>query len=453
MAAHTPGLNTLRPYQLDWVRAILDSIEAERGDSFCIEMSRQSGKNEGSAQLELVVMTTLAEQMRISPSLVKVAPTDKPQARLSRKRLRAVAKQAGIKCRTSDGVVYIGHGEATFLSAQPESDIAGHTANPLLEVDEAQDVDVDKFDHDVKPMAAANNATTVYYGTAWSDHDLLAMARAAALADEVRDGRRRSFIVEWDVLGDISSQYRAFVLGERARLGARHPLFTTQYMMEQVAGGGRLLTPALVAQLQGEHDRKRKRPGPALIAAGLDVSGGESTANKTDATVLTLGAVTTPSKADTPGNYLAVLDQHSWTNLPHDQLIPAIIDICRAWHVQRLAVDATGLGQTVARLLASRLGGNVVELVTYTRPVKSQLGFDMQSSIATGRMKMWADDGSPEHSNTMEQARLAKMDLLPGNYIAWYVGENDGNDDELNSMALLNRAAGSVQDRRARRRR
>ncbi len=455
MPAPAPsGLHPLRPYQLDPIRAIIDSIREQRGDAFCLEFARQTGKNESSAQLELIVLTTLAEELSIAPDIIKVAPTLTPQAKLSRDRLKAVCRQAGVRGATSDGyIVSAGHGTARFLSAEPEANIAGHTANPLLEIDEAQDVDVDKFDKDVKPMASANNATTVFYGTAWSDFDLLAQARAAAIADEVRDGRRRSFIVDWTVLGDVSSQYKAFVLRERERLGARHPMFVTQYMMEQVAGGGRLLTPALVAQLQGDHARSRKRPGPALIAAGLDVSGGEGTSGKTDATVLSLGAVTAPSADDTPGNYLAVLDQHSWTNLPHDQLLPAVIDICKAWKVQRLAVDATGLGQTVGRLLASHLGPQIVELVTYTRPVKSQLGFDLQSSIATGRMKLWADDDSAEYAATMSQARLAKQDLLPGNYIAWYVDETDGHDDELNSLALLNRAAGSVEDRRARRRR
>ncbi len=54
-------------------------------------------------------------------------------------------------------------------------------------------------------------------------------------------------------------------------------------------------------------------------------------------------------------------------------------------------------------------------------------------------------------------AQLVKREgfqvMRPGNYIAWYVDESDGHDDELNSVALLNRAAVSVQDRRARRRR
>ncbi len=454
MQPSTPGLNRLRPYQLAHLRAIIDSIENARGLSFCIEFARQSGKNETSAQLELIVLTTVAERMGITPGIIKVAPTLTPQAKLSRDRLKAVLAQAGVLGASSDGyIISAGHGTARFLSAEREANIAGHTAVPLLEIDEAQDVDQDKFDRDIKPFASANNATTVFWGTAWSDFDLLAQARATAQTDERRDGRRRSFIVDWSVLGGISPAYSAFVIGERDRLGARHPMFTTQYMMEQVAGGGRLLTPVLIAQLQGGHDRMRAPPGPAMIAAGLDVGGGEGIAVDPDKTVLTLGAVTAPSTADTPGNYTAVLDQVSWQGVPHDELLPRIIAVIETWGVQHISVDATGLGQTIGRLLTKRFGERVVKMFVFSRQSKSALGFELQSAIATGRLKMWATDRSVEHRDTMTQARLARQEPKPGQYIEWYVAESDGHDDELVSLALLNDAAADVTDRRARRRR
>ncbi len=43
--------------------------------------------------------------------------------------------------------------------------MVGHTASLLLEVDEARDVDREKFDRKFRPMAAPANATTVYYGS------------------------------------------------------------------------------------------------------------------------------------------------------------------------------------------------------------------------------------------------------------------------------------------------
>jgi hypothetical protein len=65
-----------------------------------------------------------------------------------------------------------------FFSAGPESNIVGATASILLEIDEAQDVAIEKYDRDLRPMASMTNATTVLYGTAWSDDTLLAIERA-----------------------------------------------------------------------------------------------------------------------------------------------------------------------------------------------------------------------------------------------------------------------------------
>ena len=74
-----------------------------------------------------------------------------------------------------------------FYSASPESNVVGATAELLLEIDEAQDVEWEKFNRDFRPMAAVRNATTVLYGTAWSDTTLLAQQRAANLAEQVTE--------------------------------------------------------------------------------------------------------------------------------------------------------------------------------------------------------------------------------------------------------------------------
>ena len=44
----------------------------------------------------------------------------------------------------------------------------GATASLLLEVDEAQDVAINKFDKDIDPMADSSNATRIFWGTAWT---------------------------------------------------------------------------------------------------------------------------------------------------------------------------------------------------------------------------------------------------------------------------------------------
>ena len=143
----------------------------------------------------------------------------------------------------------LGRARQLFLSAEPSSNVVGHTADLLLEVDEAQDVDIDKFDKELRPMAASTGATTVFYGTAWDDANLLERAKQTHLEAERRDGVRRHFEYDWQAVAAHNPAYARYVLGERERLGADHPLFLTQYCLRTLPGAGRLFgaDPALAA--------------------------------------------------------------------------------------------------------------------------------------------------------------------------------------------------------------
>src|SRR3972149_4082452 len=79
--------------------------------------------------------------------------------------LRHVVGGLGQVVEGEDGYsLSLGTARMVFLSAEPESNVVGHTADMILEVDEAQDVDIEKFDKEFRPMAASTAATTVYYG-------------------------------------------------------------------------------------------------------------------------------------------------------------------------------------------------------------------------------------------------------------------------------------------------
>jgi len=57
----------LRPYQQEVARAVLKSILGHKGLTFSVEMSRQAGKNELSAQLEALLLTFfMAESKTLS---------------------------------------------------------------------------------------------------------------------------------------------------------------------------------------------------------------------------------------------------------------------------------------------------------------------------------------------------------------------------------------------------
>ena len=75
----------LRPYQREVAAAILDSVFGGKGLTFSVEIARQGGKNELSAQLELLLLTLYMAEPK---NLVKCSPTFKPQTVISMMRLK-----------------------------------------------------------------------------------------------------------------------------------------------------------------------------------------------------------------------------------------------------------------------------------------------------------------------------------------------------------------------------
>ena len=156
----------LRPYQLTIAEAILNSVDKRKGLTFSVEIARQGGKNELSAQLEASLLSVYMTSM--SQDMVKCSPTFKPQTLISMSRLKdRLNDRGGSPCWSSEQgyIIRLGNARAIFLSADNSSNVVGHTAHILLEIDEAQDVGKEKYTKEFKPMGATTNVTTVHYGT------------------------------------------------------------------------------------------------------------------------------------------------------------------------------------------------------------------------------------------------------------------------------------------------
>jgi hypothetical protein len=469
----------LRPYQNEIAKAILDRALRRRGGSISVEIARQGGKNELSARVELVLL--LARE-RSGGTVIKCAPTLVPQAALSCARLRERIADAGLDghMQVSGNAVRNGGAEVRFLSAEAHANVVGHTASLLLEVDEAQDVDAETFDRAFRPMAASTNAPVVYYGTPWSERSLLAQATAMHLEAERADGVRRHFRFDWEQVAAQVPAYRAYVEAERARLGERHPLFRTQYLLETLGDAGRLFDGAALAQLEGTHERLSAPRAGERYVAGLDVAGvadpqAEHAGRDRDWTVLTIARVRPHSPAPSPrsgrggdglseeepevgsGGWIEVVEHQAWQGEATEPLVAALADrLRRVWRVRRLAVDATGLGGPVAELLAARLGVGVVERVVFTTERKSRLGFALLSAVHSGRLRLYRMDGSTQWAECrrqLERARVAYRAKPPstGRAMQFYVDPAEGHDDYLMSLALCVSAAGHAGgDRTAR---
>ncbi len=473
----------LREYQLAPARAIVESVLRRLGRTLAVVMSRQAGKNELSAQVEAYL---LALHMNLGGTLVKAAPTFAPQAAVSLERLAALLENPltrGRAARKHGNALEVGKARAVFLSAHPEANVVGQTASLLLECDEAQDVDADKWDKDFAPMGASANVTTVFYGTAWTRHTLLARAVRELRAQEAQDGVRRVFWVPAPTVAEEVPAYAAHVDKEVARLGRNHPLVRTQYFLEELDAEAGMFPPERRALMQGQHPLHQAPqpdcayaflldfggPSPTLSedaytlplfpvggwppspsqGEGLDGDGVPSCVQRRsrsrDATALTIVAVDEDDAVSLP--VYRVVHRRVWVGTDHRTLYGQLVALAEAWDPVAVVADATGVGAGLTDLLRSRLGQRVIP-VAFTAARKSDVGWRFLAACDAGRFRDHAPAcrGERPFAQALHdlqrafwaQVEAAEVEYLPGpiQRIRWSVPEAAGHDDLLVSAAL-----------------
>ena len=468
----------LREYQRQVARAIVDSVQYNKGLTFVVIFPRQSGKNELQAQIEAYLMTV---KSNANAELVKVSPTLKPQALNAMRRLRRVLKRNYCTkniWRGEQGYAFnIRNARICFLSGLPASNIVGQTANVLLECDEAQDVQIEKWDREIAPMAASTNATRVFWGTAWTSQTLLAREKRAALELQKKDGIRRVFEIDSELVRKEAPAYGKFVDGEIARHGRDHPFIKTQYFSQEIDESGGMFPPERIALIRGQHPVQLAPLPGHLYAFCLDVAGsdenspdpkgfGNLSGLERDRTALTIFEIRLPFAA-APGAAGGVLPsfqivhRRQWSGASQVTLFEQIFHLAELWQPQRLVIDATGVGEGLASFLAKAFLGRVLPF-KFSQASKSELGWRLLSAIETGRFKDFAQAVEHPHEPRPGMGEIATSDQIylqqafyrqlgacslellpgPGKTIRWSVAEGyrDASGEPLHDDLLISAA-------------
>lgn len=471
------GGRTLRSYQQAVAEAVLESVFARAGRSIVVVFPRQSGKNELQAQLEAYLLLLFSP---FAVEMVKVSPTWKPQTLNAMRRLERVLERnlltRGRYAKESGHIFRLGKARLIFLSGSPTANVMGVTANLLLECDEAQDIQIEKWDREFAPMAASTHATRLFCGTAWTADTLLARELRAARQAEARDGLRRAFVLTADQVAQEVPLYGRHVAEQVARLGRFHPLVRTQYFSEEIDAQSNFFTPERLQLLRGEHPAEAQPNGRDDYAFCLDVGGAEPVA--TDAALLDMpqsggrsrdsSALTVfrldPTTLHDPliaAPTYRVVNRRVWTGVRQAELYAQLLALAEAWAPRYFVIDASGLGAALAEFLARRLGRVVLPFV-FTAQSKSQLGWDFLAIVESGRYKEYRTEDETLHRWQewfFRQAQGCRMEVLPGpeRRLAWGVPEGRRDpltgeplhDDLLVSAALCavleERAAGEAR--------
>lgn len=379
----------LRSYQRTVIRNVFHDALCGHGGSFAVMFPRQSGKNEVQAHLEASLLLSCSGSFG---TIIKAAPTKSQQGRVSLERLRGVIRKSGSKAFYRSGdTLELGRARLRFLSAHPQSTAVGATANILLEVDEAQDVSIQKFDQTFLPMAASTNATRVFWGTAWDDTTLLARELRSA---------KFAFITNADKVGAEVPAYKNFVEQQIRKMGRDHPMVRTQYFCEEITDQAALFTPERIEKMKGTHaplDLPVENHSYVFLidVAGSDEMSVEQKRNigfgdRRDATVVTICDI---SESNSNGTIWKTAARRYFRNVPSVRVQEAIASEIRLWAPVRVVIDHTGLGSGLANYLNREFTG-LCTAVDITSAVKSKMGWDFLAMVSSGRWQEYTS-GTP----------------------------------------------------------
>lgn len=424
-------------YQIEVVDAILYSCMNNLGWYYVIMQTRQSGKNEESAFIEQYLL--LYGWYYGTPiSGVKFAPVYKPQVQASMDRLEGadapdsggLAGSAATKniYRKSDGYKYhIGpprdSNKWAFLSINPTANVASQTAFTLLEGDEGQDIDRNKWERDAQPMGSFNNATTVLWGVNWTSGCFINQAKHEVLDMERRLekelGYRPKLYFKIDAYRVIQSgnvNYKKAFENQVHRLGIDHIAIQTQYLLNAIDAVNAFFTHEQLFRIfntTGARGRNlRMRVGPDKGTAyvfGLDVAGQEEDPTEIDETLMSSGT----HKRDALSLVISELQRdgtvipvclYQWVGKRHSTQRRNILAILKHWGTIGGCIDATGIGEALAYWIKEQLPRQDVEAYKFKYAgdeSKSKLGYMVYNYVSADTFKV-----PPKPDNDPEQAEL-----------------------------------------------
>lgn len=474
------GSVRLRSYQQAVAKAVVSSVLEGKGHSFVVIFPRQSGKNMLQAQLEVYLMAMLAER---GAEMVKFSPTYQPQSLNAMRRLESALETNLLtrgRWRKSAGNHYrFGSAHLTFLSAAPGSNVVGATASTLLQLDEAQDIEIGKYDKQIAPMAASTNATRVFWGTAWTDQTLLAREMRTAQEAEARDGERRVFVLGAEAVRAEVPAYGLFVDDQVARLGRNHPFVRSQFFSETVSFESGLFNAARLGLMLGAHPaleapQPGKRYAMLVDLAGEDETRRESSygeeeaqSGSRDSTAVTIVEVDLGLADELISHkpIYRVVRRELWTGELQSAQYGRLLALVERWQAERIVIDASGIGAGVASFLRDKLGERVIAL-TFSAKVKSRLGWGFLTAIDTGRFQDFRHEDEAEPINPLamamrgEQRRLqdlfyrqlagttSAVSVGPDRLLKWSVpeGTRDPEGGQLHDDLVMSAAMVAVLD-------
>jgi hypothetical protein len=458
-AQHLAGVS-LHPYQLEAAEAVVRSVFQRDGMSFVFVFCRQAGKDEVLAIIFLFLMARFIEW---GTEIVCAQPTFKPQTINAMERLMKLGAPFGYRLARSAGyILRLGGARTIYFSAEKTANQVGATADRLMVMNEAQDIDPSVYDKRFAPMTASGNATKIFSGTSWISTTLLGREMRIAMEAEKRDGVKRVFRVDCEEVGKVNRRYLNTVEEQVLKLGRNHPFIRTQFFCEEIDAQCGTFNAGRRALMQGDEPSQEMPPSFEVPANGesrrggrtyaflLDVAGQDEArmsiseeaplANPgRDSVSLSIASIDLSTMRVLKAPTYRIVNRLQWSGQNHLVIFGKIKSLVESWKPQYIVIDATGVGEGLWAILDNAFPGQVIP-VKFNAKVKSELGWKFLAIIESGRLR----DCCPSEAVRL-QYEACQSEVLPGpgKILRWGVPEGkrrpDGeliHDDYLMADAL-----------------
>lgn len=416
----------LRPPQVEIIRRVEAAIRARKSETIVVMSSRQTGKNECFGMIGARFLWQFA---RRGGTYIRTAPTWPTMYANSQRRLethlRADPFDRSRKSQMFNLPIYE-HGAATLIlySSDKSTQVLGATADRALDMDEAHKVDPTKFREEFRPMTASTAAPSILWGVAGNGGDLLAQERKKLEAQGRHDCVLR---YPWPVWAELVPAYKTFVEAERERLGEDHPVFQTQYALNDVDAIGGFWNDKQRRSIfeSGQHGRLYyPRSTPDLVYYALiDFGGADEDFTSDEETRATKPGQDSTAAIMVEADYRLIhpylqlptcrLVDFLWiTGRPLDQTQDAVVGWLAGWNALIGVADARGLGEQAATTINARFPG-----VLAYKATSETVHEDCSLTLAMANhdlIQAPTDDGSPEFTEFKNQIGWAARRYTQG---------------------------------------
>lgn len=359
-----PEGDELRPYQLEFVARIFESLIIDDGATITGLFSRQSGKSESLALATCVAMVFFPILAKVYPQYLykykngclvgAFAPVDEQadnlfgriQQRITSDTSRYILEDPDIdeKLLVRGRSIQLKNGSLVRkTTCHPKATIEGRTYHIIL-IDECQGADKIVVDKKIAPMGTATNATMIFTGTPAYEKGVFYETIQSNKRLHAAGAKKNHYEFDWKVVAKYNQQYKKKVEKEIDRIGLDSNEFKLSYRLIWVLEKGMFTTSERMDELGDtsmqsfvyEYNR-------SPVIAGIDVG------RKQDRTVVTVVYVDWNNPDPYGMYYHQVLNWLDLEGMDWEEQYFRISEFLANYSLWKIGIDTGGLGDVVAQ--------------------------------------------------------------------------------------------------------